>query len=92
MTGPTMNEAWLSKTAWQAATLWAAGIGLLMATPAAEAESRPSDEAPYRVDIDPKSLTSADRIRENKQVRSIGLQFQVRRTSDGKLDVELTAR
>jgi VWFA-related protein len=56
----------------------------LMATPA-PAETRP--DAAFGVEIDPRSVYSAVRPREGKNTRVVGLQFQIKRLADQKIDV-----
>ena len=67
--------------------LLATGLAGLMAMPAKAFDPSPSDGASYRVDVDQKSVYSAIRPREGKNSRVVGLQFQIKRLADEKVDI-----
>ena len=59
----------------------------LSATPAPAETRPPAPNAAFGVEIDPRSVYSAVRPREGKNSRVVGLQFQIKRLSDQKIDV-----
>src|SRR4051794_8632223 len=69
--------------------LLAIALAALIATPPAQAESRPAPDGAksYSVEVDPRSIYSAIRAREGKNTRVVGLQFQIRRLADQKTDI-----